>query len=283
MSIPTLSLKEAYERFEQKTLCGAFKMSNRDYHAAPGISKTTLDNIEESPLYFRYSREMPLELKEPLIFGSVYHCLWLEDEPFEELFYITETQPKSPKIDAHGRWPISEANLAKIKLMLGQLARHKRAPSLKMGLREVSFFWTDPDTGILCKCKPDTLLLTGIVNDNKTTTNVKPEAFSRTISERRYHVQGAFILDGVRQALAQSGQDIGLERAPDTFVLTAQEKSAPFDILCSPVGPASLGQGEELYKKNLETYARCVRDDFWPGKDGGRDMEEIDCPLYTFK
>lgn len=283
MSIPTLSLKEAYERFEQKTLCGAFKMSNRDYHAAPGISKTALDNINESPLYFRYRLEMPLEVKESLIFGSAYHCLWLEDEPFDSLFYITETQPRSPKMDALGRWPISEANLSKIKLMLGRLAQHKRAPSLKMGLREVSFFWTDPETGILCKCKPDTLLLTGIVNDNKTTTDVDSRAFSDTIFKRRYQVQGAFILDGVRLALEQSGQDIGLERAPDTFVLTAQEKEAPFDILCRPLGPTSIVQGEELYKKDLETYARCVQDDVWPGKDGGRDMEEIDCPLYTFK
>lgn len=274
-----LNLQEAIQLHATKKLVGVFEMSNADYHAAPGLSKSSLDNINESPFYYKWKVQNPEDLKESFIFGSAYHCQILEPHLFETLFYKTKTQPRDPKVDEQGRLPLSETNLEKITEMVKVINSNPKAKRLTDGWAETSFFWTD-ETGIQCKCKTDIITPAGIVVDLKTCQSIAPKEFSKTIHERRYQVQGAWILDGIGHALKQSGQN-PFPVVPDSFVLLAQEKSEPFRWKSYQLGAASLGQGEEMYKANLATYARSVTTNQWP--DLGDDIEEIECPVWSFK
>lgn len=283
MDLKRRTLKEIIELHVRRELVGVFNLSNNDYHAAPGLSKSALDNIAESPKYYRHKLNNPSGWTKDLIIGSAYHCQLLEDEPFSDLFYLSKTQPQDPKLDEKGRLPLSEANNELILQMRKEFYAHKNAPRLIQGYRELSFFWTDPQTGILCKCKPDCVLKSGMIVDLKTAADVSESSLSKAIFERRYNVQGAFFIDGVKAALAQAGQDLGLEKEPDTFILCAQEKKDAFDIICRPVGPNTIVQGEELYRKDLETYVKCVQSDMWPGKAGPADFIEIESPIWSFR
>lgn len=272
--IPKRTLAEVFELHEKRQLVGPMFLKNSDYHAAPGLSKSALDLIEESPKFYQYRLKNPEDLKEALIFGSGYHSVIMEDEPLDSLIYVTKTQPKEPTLDELGRAPLSEKNVAKIKAMQAAFMRDRLAPKLlQNALIEVSFFWTDKDTGILCKCKPDIWLLEKLLLiDLKTCADTGKGPFKRAVKDCRYHVQGAFFIDGIAQSLRQAGIDVqGHE--PTQFALAAQEKSEPFDIGFHQLGPRSLVTGEIQYRRNLETYAECVRTGNWPGKTGSKFVE----------
>lgn len=273
-----LSLKQAIDLHAQKKLCGVFEMTNEDYHSSPGLSKSALDNIAKSPFYYQWKLKNPDSLKESLIFGGAYHCKILEPHTFSKLYYLTDTQPRDPKRDEQGRAPLSKANEKKIDAMIAYFRTKPNAVRLISGQVELCFFWTDSETGIQCKCKTDVILSNGIVVDNKTCQSIDPRDFSSTIHDRRYQVQGAWILDGIRRTVEQSGIDF---KIPDSFVLLAQEKSEPFRIKAYNLGHASLAQGEQLYRANLETYAKCITTGEWP--DLGDEISEIESPVWSFK
>lgn len=276
-----ISLKDILSLHEKRELVGAFRITNDEYHASPGLSKSALSDLLVSPAYYRYRVQNPVKSSKDMIMGSVYHCLLLKDEPFEDLFYITKTQPMDSKLDDKGREPISEANLELVKNAVEKFEKNLLATAMLDGLREIAFFWTDKETGVLCKCKPDCIISNkGVVMDLKFTRDISQNGFSRDMVERSYHIQAAFYLDGVRQSLEQSGQDLGI-KLPDSFIFAAQEKAEPFDIGFYSVGPFSLQMGEEEYKKALSIYAECANKNEWPGITQGK-IKEIELPAWYF-
>lgn len=280
MQLPKLTLNEALKLHAERKLVGAFVMSNETYHAAPGISKSALDDIAVSPAYYKWKLSNPSTTSDALIFGSAYHARLLEPETFKGLFFETDTQPRVVKRDEQGRLPIGRINLDKIKGMLEVYSRNETALKLINGLREVSFFWTDKDTGVLCKCKPDVVIPSiGLVVDNKTAGDVSAETFSRDIFNYRYYVQGAFAIDGIKQAQEQTGDTFGI-RQPESFVIVAQEKSEPYQIAMHQVCPQSLVKGEQHYRRDLETYARCVSEGRWPELNNGQ-IKELSIPQWA--
>lgn len=277
-TLPKTTLAQVLELHRSKKLVGVFNLSNDDYHASPGVSKSTLDNIAVSPKYFQWTLKNQKKQTKPMLFGAAYHCLILEAHLYASLFYETKTQPNEPEMDAQDRWPISAANFKTLSAMREEFQRDEIAMKSIDGHRELSFFWTDRETGIQCKCKLDIVLLHGIIVDLKTSEDAAQDEFSKTMMNYRYEVQAAWGLDGVRLSLEQSGQDLGIQM-PDTFMFSVQEKLEPYDIGFHKIGPNSLVKGEELYRRDLETYARCVTDGIWPGKTKGKIME-TECPIW---
>lgn len=274
------TLKELLALHEKAQLVGAFSVTNDDYHASPGLSKSSISDILVSPAYYKWRVQNPVNTTGDMIQGSVYHCLALEDEPFEDLFYPTKTQPIDSKLDDLGREPISQANLEKIKEALKVFKANPLASAMLSGHREIAFYWTDPTTGILCKCKPDIFIPEkGVCVDLKFTRNANREGFARDCVERGYHIQAAFYLDGIRLAMEQSGRP--LEVNPDKFIFAPQEKTPPYDFAFYSIGPASIQAGEQDYKKGLAIYADCVQSDQWPGISKGK-IQELELPSWFF-
>lgn len=280
--IPIYTLREALGMHQQKMLVGPMYLSNADYHAAPGLSKSALDLIQRSPLHYQHGLKNPDNLKEALIFGSAYHAQILKDVPLDSVVYITKTQPQKPELDSLGRMPLSEKNLELIMGMEKVFYKTEKAVNiLKNAIIECSFFWIDPETGILCKCKPDAWCVAErMIWDPKTTTDIEEEKYLRTCVERRYEVQAAFCLDGVRLAFEQIGINTN-DFHPVFFGNIAQEKSAPFDIGFPYFCPRTLESGEIRYKRNLATYAECLRTDLWPGKQSA--IKEVSYKIYDLE
>ena len=289
MEAEKLNLEQIIKRHEAGTLVGVFQTTNEDYHNAPGISKSGLDDVEEAPAKFKWRREHPEPASDEMQLGSALHVAILEPEEFEKRYAVA-----GPELTRRGtnKWlEFEQENQGKIPLKFDQgekifemamaARKHSRALLLE-GLKELSFFWKDPETGLLCKCRPDNITAKGVISDYKSTRIAYPErVWAREILIHRYHVQAAFYLDGVLHALAQANMTHLVDVVPSSFVLFAQEKVEPF--LSKPwlVGEASIALGRRAYQTNLRTIKECEKSGVWPGYP--EKIEPIECPEYAWQ
>lgn len=173
------------------------------------------------------------------------------------------------------------------------------------GHAELSVYWTDEQTGELCRCRPDFWRRDGILVDLKTTEDASPEAFAKSLANWRYHVQHPFYVDGVTAALRQASEEnlravFGDEvpQPPKAFVFLAVEKTACVvdgkakgvavyvldhaDELLDdePGAVGSVELGRALYRRDLAVYAECKRTGMWPGYS--ERIQQIRVPGYEF-
>ncbi|URN11311.1 PD-(D/E)XK nuclease-like domain-containing protein [Streptomyces radiopugnans] len=90
--------------------------------------------------------------------------------------------------------------------MADAIRRHPLVgPLLKpgTGIAERSIYWTDPATGVRCRCRPDWLrTLPGLTLcvDYKTCRDASPEAIAKAIRDHAYHQQDPWYIDGIEAA-----------------------------------------------------------------------------------
>jgi hypothetical protein len=241
------------------------QIPHQEYLAADGISKSGLDQIAKSPAHYQaWLKEKP-EPTKAMQFGSALHCALLEPEVFKATYTVA---PEVDKRTTRGKAEFAEweqANQGRIALTSAEFQRLTamqdafRSHSLVSGilsdaLIERAAFWTCPDTGVLCKAKPD-VVTSGLILDLKTTEDGRKRAFESSVANFRYHVQAAHYLRGVSTCTG----------SPHTeFLFVAIEKTAPFAISVYRADPTMVGQGEEILRANLRTYAECVASGQWP-------------------
>ena len=137
------------------------------------------------------------------------------------------------------------------------------------GKAELSVYWTDPATGVLCRCRPDWWREDDLLVDLKTTDDASLEGFARSIANWRYDVQAPFYLDGVKAATG---------RKPRGFVFIAVEKKPPHAVGVYVLDAESLTLGRAQYVADLQRYAECVKSDSWPGY--GDKIQTISVPAW---
>ncbi len=239
-------------------------MNNAEYHAMPGISKSGLDLINRSPAHYRWARENPQDPSPAMRFGTLAHLAVLEPDRFNSECIVLPTLDRRTKAGKEA-WEEFQANHPDQELLTND--EHTHITAIRDAVRahpiarklldqidqvEASTFWTDPATGVECRCRPDAILGNGMLIDLKTTDDAGP-GFHRSVAKYRYHVQAAFYGDGMG----------GMEERPMVFI--AVEKKAPYLVSCNIIGPDSLVAGREAYRRNLDTYAKCVESGIWPG------------------
>ncbi|WP_038204096.1 PD-(D/E)XK nuclease-like domain-containing protein [Xenorhabdus bovienii] len=250
-----------------------YDISNEDYHQGEGISKSQLDIIGQAPAELIWQRNAPIdeEKTKSLDIGTALHCLLLEPDEFGKRFAI---EPKLDKRTKAGKEEAEAFDLAnQDKIILTQEESRKLLimrdsalahPIAKWfleadGQSETSIYWNDSETDVLCRSRPDKLITTA---DQDWIVDVKSSAdmekFEKDFYKYRYHVQDAFYSDGYKALTGQLptfvflvvSTTINCGRYPvRTFIMDEQTKAA----------------GRTTYRKNLETYAQCLKTDEWPG------------------
>lgn len=270
MKVEAVNLEGLKALHEAGKLYGAFLTSSDDYHNAPGISSSMISKAIQSLESYKYARENPEPPSQAMEFGSVLHVLVNEPELFTARYAVTDIERRGTKawdafVEANpGKTIIKLPDFEKAKAMADKARQHPRA-SLLDGMKEISFFWKDAQTGLLCKCRPDNLTQKGVIVDYKSCEEAFPErVWSRHLFNYGYHIQAPFYLDGVNQALIQSGQS---DRFPklEAFVHYAQEKSPPFLVKPWLVGDATLELGRRVIRTTLDQILQAEKTNFWPG------------------
>lgn len=253
---------------------------NEAYHAGPGISKSGLWTIHtQTPAHYKFGERVTSAAFD---LGEACHLAILQPELFE-------TQVVRGPDDRRGnKWKdIAEACQIEGKLLLTsgdydaslaiRDAVHADAwiNSIITGgkpLIEASAYWTDPTTGVLCRCRPDLYREDlGIILDVKTTTSAHPGEFGKSVANYGYHAQEAFYSDGMRA-----------NRKPvEGFVFLAWEKKSPYAKSVFELPPAIVEEGRAICKAALRTYATCQRGNHWPAYAGG--VQELTIPRWAYK
>lgn len=240
-------------------------MTDKEYFAVEAASNSGLKMVNKSPAHFMFAKNNPEDPTPDMILGSAAHKFILERNDALKVYASLpeglDRRTKEGKAtyeaflkDNAGKTILTAEQMGLAESMAQALRNHPVASRLvRGGQRELATFWTDPETGVLCKCKPDILREDGFIVDVKTTQDASPEGFSRAVAKFRYHVQAAWYLWGVEQ-FAQV----------DSFVFIAIEKKAPHAIGVYSLDLGSLEKGRELMRSDLAKYAECVKSGVWP-------------------
>lgn len=236
-----------------------------DYHAAPGLSKSDLDLIARSPAHYRSG---PLEPTPAMHLGAAVHVAVLEPQAWEQCYARTTGRRKTDADTEPGKTLLTTEEWETCLCIRDAVQNHPTCQDLfSEGHAEHSAWWIDPDTLLLCKCRPD-WSRPGLLVDFKTALDASPQGFARAVARYRYHVQAAYALDG--WPAAGGG-------AVEQFILLAVEKVPPYAIGLYELSPATLRQGRHLYQQALRTAEDCLTRQHWPGYDP--DITVLDLPV----
>ena len=160
--------------------------------------------------------------------------------------------------------PLFRKDEGRLEAMIAALRAHPIAGPLlapDSGHPEQSLYATDSKTGIMRRGRldwlpprqPDRRML---IVDYKTAFNASPDVFDRAVFNHGYYMQAAWYVDLVK--------DLGLHDDPG-FLFVVQEKDPPHLVSVVQLDGDAMRTGRERNRYALDTYAKCVADDDWPG------------------
>lgn len=248
-------------------------LSNAEYHAHPALSKSQLADFVVCPAnYFGLHLSPDRPAREETggqRAGTLLHTLVLEPDTFAERYAIGPDVNRNTK-----EWKAFAAALPADVTALKpdeydeglkqaeSLRRHADiADLLSSGEAETSIFWTDPITGLPCRCRPDWLHETPegwIVLDLKTGP-ADPRTFGLQVARMSYDVQDAFYSEGIQ---------IATDKPVIAFLFGVVETAPPFLSMCGLINDQGRESGKRKTRKALNAFARCKANNEWPGYEG---------------
>lgn len=271
------------------------RISHEEYHGGPGISASGLIQISRSPAHYRYWKDHPAEPTPAMLRGSAIHAAILEPEIFEQEFVALDDKNVCAKIGGAkpratkaykewlAEWQLAHAG-AKIigledfdaALRIADKARaHPVIAAMldnESAVVEGSLFWTDEETGVLLKARPDLRLLSGRLIDVKTCQDARPDAFARSIYQHGYFLQATTYQEALRVVCQQPN-------VPFRFI--AIEAEPPYGIAVYDLDRASLEIGFYEFRRCLELYAWCEANQSWP--DYSQEPQPISLPAWAMR
>lgn len=261
---------------DENQLVGALTMDCREYRKKTGMSQSLLSEMRLSSMHFKWKMDHPTEEQTASqILGSAVHMMLLEMEKFPEIFAVkppsmtfSSNAGKAWREEHKHKIIISHDDYCVAKEMVMAIQEKDMAQKLLHGHFEKSFFWKDTESGIYCKGRPDIVhFQAGMLVDIKTIRGGHGsfEMFLPHAIRYNYHVQAAYYLDGVAEALKQGEKPDFDFKMPDSFVFVVVESSAPYAVSFFELPVELIEEGRKLYKKWLITYKECLEKNSWPG------------------
>lgn len=242
-------------------------LSMEAYHADPAIGSSGCKNLILDPeVYYENSPLNPLR-DEPedtaaKLLGTAYHTLVLEPEKFAGAYTIKEGV-KTSKVEGM----IGEGDFNKLLRMRDRLERNPKHHALITdGVAEVSIFYRDEATGLMCKIRMDRFNPLWIA-DLKTADDTSDRALRYSFVDYGYDISGAMYSVGAMalkqmiaagykmpDAFSQEFVDKFLEQKNQIFAFVYQGKKAPFTTRVWCVTEWLFDIGFHKYRRALDIY-----------------------------
>lgn len=235
------------------------------------MNHSLLKHIKKSPKHFLYelTKEKEQE-KDHFRFGRAAHLAILEPEEFRNRFLVmpnfgplqskTNREEKIKWLSEQDKDSVvlTEEEMSKLTEMIREISK-TTGDLLKNGRAEKTILFTDPDTMIKCKCRPD--LITKyehgpLLIDFKTTRDITPGIFANDIVNYSYANQMSFYADAVSSLIGEKVD----------CAIVAVEKEPPFDVAVYILNEDDIEMGRQWNKWALMTYKTCFTSGKWPGK-----------------
>ncbi|MDJ8007984.1 PD-(D/E)XK nuclease-like domain-containing protein [Salmonella enterica] len=261
-----------------------YDIPNEAYHAGPGVSKSQLDDIAVCPAFYQWRKSAPVDTEKTkaLDMGTALHCRLLEPDEFKKRFIIApefnrrttagkeEEKAFLESCENSGKTVMTSEEGRKLELMYGSVMAHPGCRALleAEGKTESSIYWTDTETGELCRIRPDKFLTNSpLILDVKKVADMS--RFARHVEEFRYHVQAAMYCEGwktysgetPRFAFLAVSESIDCGKYPVHLYILEDEHH---DI------------GYSLFRRDLNTYHECKSSNKW-----GWGFEIIERPYWA--
>lgn len=264
-------------------------LSIEAYHGdKAAVSKSGLDDVARSPFHYWSTHLDPTRPPEAPrtsdadMAGALLHCALLEPDEFGRRYAIGPDVSRATKewksfvADNPGREHIKPGQHAAAMRQADALrALPEVRDALRRGHAEVSAYWRDPQTGVLCRCRPDWVTPVGegqvILFDAKTYSNASPAEFARQIARMAYHRQAAMYTDGY---------GIAANASVEAFVFGAVEVEWPHAATAIMLDQASIDQGRREVADLLRIYAKCLATNKWPSYSDS--IVQVSLPRWAF-
>ena len=258
------------------------------YHADTSrVSNSMLRDFRKSPALFygRYIAKTipPKEDTDSTIRGTLLHLSQSAPETWRDRFAISP--PLAPdgkkwlrrkgsdherwwaefqaQCQAEGKWDIPAEERDTI-LAMGRalLADPIAGPMLTAGGQwEQTIHWTDQETGLPCKCRPDLLVPGLAICDLKTASDPSPEGFNRAVERYGYAHQAEHYRAGCIKQYGDEAIDF-------LFIVVGTEP--PHDVLVTRLDLDWQAIGREENRRDLRRLADCYAFQQWHAPTRGQ-------------
>lgn len=281
MTTPTRE-KDEMSEVQVITEPGIYEMTNAEYHAQPALSASGMKTLLEAPAKFKHERENKV-YKDHFDIGSAFHARALGDNGEKVVVFDADSwrtkASQEFKHDAHAanQIPLLTADSEKVDEMVEAFFTNPDIANLidlKRGRIEQSAFWQDERTGVWLRCRFDFLPdpVEGqpfIAGDPKTSDSARTDKWMKKVMDFGYDIQDANYREGARV--------MGLSDRP-RFQFAVIEKSAPYLSDVIELDSQARAIGDFRMREAIDLFARCTKDDHWPGYPEGVSIGRI--PAY---
>jgi hypothetical protein len=220
-------------------------------------------------------------------FGNMAHCILFEHDQFNRRYQVgPDVHSKALKAwkdfaatlpeGCDGIKPGQYASARKIREQALAIPELREALEHPEGRGEVSAYWRDERTGVLCKNRPDWVMPVGdkacILWDGKTFSTGDTDEFARQVPRMGYDIQAAWYTDGF-------GRASGLHVLAFVFIVIGNEWPHPINLCV--LDEAAMDSGRRKYRRGLDTYAECLKTGNWPGYAPG--IKTITLPPWALE
>jgi len=244
-------------------------LSMETYHAIDAVSRSGIVAADRSLAHYLVRTEESGEPTDAMIQGSAFHKITLEPLDFEKEFVVQPIEDRRLKaykdwkkdLEAKGdeRTHIRPSGYDRLQAMRDAALSHPVVSQmLREGEVERSFFWEDPTTGLLCRCRTDFIRTSdSIIIDLKGTADASLEGFRRISTNQKYFVQDSFYSGGVKLVR-------NLKETP-SFVYVCVEFEPPHAIGVYTFDRDAKSYGADLVRNNLDRIKVSRETNEYPG------------------
>lgn len=249
-----------------------YNIPSKEYHSWSDIvSNSYLGKLSVVPA----KAKLPQEETEAMKFGRAFHTYILEYEKFNEEFIVPDFFPTKPNkrstqktIDTYKEWErdllgkqaLTKDDLETIDKMRDAIANHPFASKLLAeGVSETTIIWTDDDTGLQCKVRPDRIPSgeKGVILDLKSTSNASPYSFRNDCIKYGYARECGMYMEGFSRVKNALFKDL-------IFAFIAVEKEPPYRVEVYTLDIDFVQYGWLEFHRLLQIEKECREKNFWP-------------------
>lgn len=260
---------------------GVYDISNDEYHGSEGISRSQLMLLDKSPYHFWYKHlsglSQPQEPTLPMVMGSLFHTLLLEPHMFSKeyclLSKIDRRTAQGKEIYSNfieenkGKIIISQEQFDKAMHMAELVKKHEIVSTLlDESVFEQSIFWTDKETGLQFKVRPD-IWSQKMVVDVKTTQDASPNRFMSSAYKYGYYIQAGMIYEACK----------AIGKPFEMYVILAIEKDEPYVPSVFILDGDALQFGIDQFQNYKRKLKECFDSNKWPAYP----VMELSVPKYA--
>ena len=260
------------------------EISNEEYHASEGLSRSGIVKLIESPWHYYKHYLAPdkpkFEETEAMKVGTAIHMAILEPDLFNTKYikFEGDGDRRSKEFKAFAK-EYEGQNLIILKkeeyqdIINARDAVYSDLTAMQLiqgGINERSFYYYDKELDLLFKFRPDCLSKLAMC-DIKKTANASKYKFEKDAITYGYNYEAAFYL---RYYKLITGIDL------QYFVFIAVENKYPYQVNCYMYEPEDLKFTNLIIDEAIHKYIECKQKNEWPKLLEAQNIQTIKIPDY---